>query len=91
MDAGQLSPKAVARSVAARRPRCIRGSGSREDSVHGLPGSGHMEPDMEYQRSLEKGNDCLENEGGFDTGKTETPITSVMPDNRKPTSEFSKG
>ena len=25
-----------------------------EDREHGLPGSGHMKPDLEYQRRLEK-------------------------------------
>lgn len=36
-----------------------------EDSEHGLPGSGRMKPDLEYQRRLEKENRQLKNEVEF--------------------------
>jgi len=36
-----------------------------EDEEHGLPGSGHMKPDLEYQRQLEKENRQLKNEIEF--------------------------
>lgn len=36
-----------------------------EDPEHGLPGSGHMKPDLEYQRQLEKENRQLKNEIEF--------------------------
>jgi transposase len=36
-----------------------------EDGENGLPGSGHMKPDMEYQRQLEKENRQLKNEIEF--------------------------
>jgi transposase len=36
-----------------------------EDGEHGLPGSGHMKPDLEYQRQLEKENRQLKNEITF--------------------------
>lgn len=36
-----------------------------ENEEHGLPGSGHMKPDMEYQRKLEKENKQLKNEIEF--------------------------
>jgi transposase len=36
-----------------------------EDGEHILPGSGHMKPDLEYQRQLEKENRQLKNEVEF--------------------------
>jgi transposase len=36
-----------------------------EDGEHGLPGNGHMKPDLEYQRQLEKENRQLKNEITF--------------------------
>ncbi|HHY31301.1 MAG TPA: helix-turn-helix domain-containing protein [Syntrophaceticus sp.] len=36
-----------------------------EDGEHGLPGSGHMKPNLEYQRQLEKENRQLKNEITF--------------------------
>ena len=36
-----------------------------KDSEHGLPGSGGMKPDLEYQRRLEKENRQLKNEVEF--------------------------
>jgi len=36
-----------------------------EDGENGLPGSGHMKPDMAYQRQLEKENRQLKNEVEF--------------------------
>ena len=36
-----------------------------EDVEFGLPGSGHMKPDLEYQRQLEKENKQLKNEVEF--------------------------
>ena len=36
-----------------------------EDEEYGLPGSGHMKPDLEYQRHLEKENKQLKNEIEF--------------------------
>ena len=36
-----------------------------EDKEHGLPGSGHMKPDAEYQRRLERENRQLKNEVEF--------------------------
>jgi transposase len=36
-----------------------------EDGEHGLPGSGHMKPDMAYQKQLEKENKQLKNEIEF--------------------------
>ena len=36
-----------------------------EDAEFGLPGSGHMKPDLEYQRQLEKENKQLKNEVEF--------------------------
>lgn len=36
-----------------------------DDGEQGLPGSGHMKPDLEYQRQLEKENRQLKNEIEF--------------------------
>ncbi|MFY9174223.1 MAG: transposase [Peptococcia bacterium] len=36
-----------------------------EDGENGLPGSGHMKPDMEYQKKLERENRQLKNEIEF--------------------------
>ena len=36
-----------------------------EDGEHSLPGSGHMKPDMAYQKQLEKENRQLKNEIEF--------------------------
>jgi transposase len=36
-----------------------------EDREYGLPGSGHMKPDMAYQKQLEKENKQLKNEVEF--------------------------
>lgn len=36
-----------------------------EDREHGLPGSGHMKPDLKYQRQLERENRQLTNEIEF--------------------------
>ena len=36
-----------------------------DDGEHGLPGSGHMKPGLEYQRNLERENRQLKNEVEF--------------------------
>ena len=36
-----------------------------DDQEHGLPGSGHMKPDVEYQKRLERENKQLRNEVEF--------------------------
>ena len=36
-----------------------------DDGDNGLPGSGHMKPDLEYQRNLERENRQLKNEVEF--------------------------
>ena len=66
INAGKLSPKAAARELGCAMTTVYSWIRKlREDDVHGLPGSGHMKPDLEYQRGLEKENRRLKNEVEF--------------------------